>query len=196
MTDAANQKMRMTDSAVYFVGGPFSQWFPSAFEAAVPLAADDKASLDMSGSLTRFSTAEQAMMASKASLFGDQATFAEIMKAKAPARQKELGRQVVGFDVDVWNAYARMIVTRMNYAKFAQNDDLYVFMMNTGDRLIVEGAWYDKIWGVGLEWNDPAIEDPKNWNGTNWLGEALMMVRRILHEKGRLIDPATISAQF
>jgi len=47
-------------------------------------------------------------------------------------------------------------------------------------REIVEGSPYDKIWGVGLHWASEEILDEANWEGLNWLGDALMEVRRML----------------
>ena len=39
---------------------------------------------------------------------------------------------------------------------------------------------YDKIWGIGMEENDPGIEDPANWKGLNLLGHAIMTVRSLI----------------
>jgi predicted NAD-dependent protein-ADP-ribosyltransferase YbiA (DUF1768 family) len=64
-------KVRTTDTHVYFLTGPFSQWHPSEFMA----------SLTPGGHLLRFSHAEQFMMAGKAVLFGDHETLAKIMSA-------------------------------------------------------------------------------------------------------------------
>ena len=116
-------------------------------------------------------------MASKALLFGDHQAFEHIMAATHPRDQKELGRTVRGFDLNTWNEHARDIVYRGNLAKFSQDDDLREYLMSTDDRYLVEGAWYDTVWGVGLAWDDDQILDPVNWKGTNWLGEALMNVR-------------------
>jgi hypothetical protein len=179
-------KMRITDSHVFFVSGPFSQWSPSPFSARLPaLDADvSQPSIIPSDKPVRFSHAEQAMMASKASLFGDTGILAKIMVATSPKEQKALGREVGNFHADVWNAVAYRIVCIMNFEKFAANPDLRAELLATGSRHIVEGAWYDKIWGVGLAWDDPAIDDPGNWKGTNWLGEALMAVRAELSGDG------------
>jgi ribA/ribD-fused uncharacterized protein len=49
--------------------------------------------------------------------------------------------------------------------------------MDTGDKLIVEASPKDKIWGIGLHYTDDRIHDQSKWEGTNWLGEAIMKVR-------------------
>lgn len=160
-------KVRTTDTHVYFLTGPFSQWHPSEFMA----------SLDPDGRPMRFSHAEQYMMAGKALLFGDHDVLKRIMDAAHPRDQKELGRAVRGFDPEVWNQHAMDIVYRGNIAKFSQDEDLRDHLLATGDKHLVEGAWYDRVWGVGIAWDDDRILDATNWQGTNWLGEVLMRVR-------------------
>ena len=36
-------------------------------------------------------------------------------------------------------------------AKFSQNEDLKQILLETGDRILVEGSPYDKIWGVKID---------------------------------------------
>ena len=50
-------------------------------------------------------------------------------------------------------------------------------LLRTGDRIIVEASPYDRIWGVGLDVEDPRILDENQWQGQNLLGKALMDVR-------------------
>lgn len=163
-------KSLTTQTHVYFLSGPFSQWHPSEFMTQ----------LYSGGQVLRFSHAEQYMMASKADLFGDYQILKQIMDAPHPRDHKELGRQVQGFSNQVWNNHAQEIVYQGNLAKFSQDSDLREYLISTGDRHLVEGAWYDPVWGVGLAWNDPLILDSKNWKGTNWLGICLMKVREHL----------------
>jgi ribA/ribD-fused uncharacterized protein len=184
-------KMRATETHVYFVSGPFSQWHPSPFTASLPVltATEPRAELASSGRVLQFSHAEQAMMASKASVFGDEEILEKILQASSPKAQKELGRQVRNFVPAIWNSVAYRIVCIMNFCKFSAEDEIKRLLLETGSKHLVEGAWYDPIWGVGLAWDDPQIEDPSNWKGTNWLGEALMAVRSILAEEGADRDP-------
>lgn len=174
-----NYSERRTDSAVYFVGGPFSQWYKDKNPTKRQFT---QFVLDDSGYLYDFNCAEQYMMASKAKLFPcreNDITFEAIMNSNDPGTQKELGRQVKNFDVDVWVKHARDIVFRANIQKF-KRQELYDYLMGTEDKLIVEGAIYDPVWGVKLRWSDPTIEDVSNWRGTNWLGQVLMKVRETL----------------
>jgi ribA/ribD-fused uncharacterized protein len=187
----SEMKMRATAGHVYFVSGPFSQWHPSAFTAALPalVTTDGGWTVKPCGPARDFSHAEQAMMASKAAIFEDYAMLDEILAAKSPKKQKELGRSVAGFDSAIWSTVSYRIVAVMNFHKFTQDAELQRILLDTGDKHIVEGAWYDPIWGVGLAWDDPDIDDAKNWKGTNWLGEVLMAVRGMIRDGETASDP-------
>lgn len=167
-------KISTTDTHVYFVGSPFSQWWKNEFVGKLINSVDP----GMVRASMVFNCAEQYMMASKAALFNDWDTFEEIMKCKEPSAQKALGRKVKNFDPAKWSSVAKHAVTAGNLFKFAQDEDLQKLLLATGDKTIVEGAWYDPVWGVKLAWNDPLILDEANWQGTNWLGECLMITRQ------------------
>jgi len=145
-----------------------SQWYPAAFEV------DGQ----------RYATAEHFMMAEKARLFGDEATRTAMLSASKPGAVKALGRRVQGFDEARWQAARYDIVVRGNLAKFAQNEALRTFLLNTGERVLVEASPVDAIWGVGLAADDPRAEQPNQWQGLNLLGFALMDVRRSLRAAG------------
>ena len=146
----------------------YSQWHPSSF-------IDDG---DGSASATvLYENAEQYMMAQKAILFKDDATFKLILKEIDPRKIKALGRQVKNYNDDVWLRNRYRIVRRGNLLKFAQNLDLSRQLLETNELILVEASPYDKIWGVGMAEDHPDITDPTKWNGLNLLGKALMDVR-------------------
>lgn len=130
-----------------------------------------------------YHTAEQYMMASKARLFGDASSVAEIMSAATPREYKRLGRHVRNFDASVWEAKRFDIVVMGNYHKFSQNKDLGQFLLSTGDKVLVEASPYDTIWGIGMSADDSKITDPGKWRGQNLLGIALMTVRDLLKKE-------------
>lgn len=184
---------RSTPTHHYFLGGYCSQWASTSFSGTIPVLRATSGGTRMApfGSFA-FNCAEQFMMASKASIFGDQITLQEIMWSNKPGDQKKLGRQVKNFDVDAWNLVARDIVYLGNFYKFTQDVHAADFLKDLGDRIIVEGADYDPIWGVKVAWNDPRIEDEANWAGTNWLGECIMRVRSDIAEHGKDANPWTL----
>lgn len=175
-------KVSTSPTHVFFVGGPFSQWSTSHFIGRLPEALrSDEDSL--SRAQISFNRCEQFMMACKAALFRDWGKLDEIIHSDDPAEQKRLGRAVANYDDDAWRAVARDFVTEGNLLKFRTNAKLREYLFATGDKVLVEGAHYDEVWGVKLAWDDPRILDPANWRGTNWLGECLMRVRTILYKE-------------
>jgi ribA/ribD-fused uncharacterized protein len=124
-----------------------------------------------------YPTAEHWMMAKKALLFEDEATFKLILQASKPAIAKGLGRSVKNFDADKWNASAVAIVTEGNLHKFSQHEALKQFLLYTGDKILVEASPVDLTWGIGLSQDTTAASNPFEWKGPNLLGFALMEVR-------------------
>ena len=100
------------------------------------------------------------------------------MNSNSPKEQKHFGRQVKGFDPVKWEAVCKKYVYEANYAKFTQNKAMLDELISYGDREIVEASPSDKIWGIGLGVDDPRVHDKSNWQGSNWLGEIIMQVKR------------------
>lgn len=142
----------------------FSQWFPAAFV--------------VDG--VEFPTAEHYMMVKKAELFGNTDIAQKMLDGADPGKVKALGRQVKGFNDELWNKHRFDIVVRGNLAKFSQNEALKEFLLATKKRVLVEASPYDRIWGVGLAADSEQIQKPQQWRGENLLGFALMAVRKQL----------------
>ncbi|GAA3781200.1 NADAR family protein [Plantactinospora mayteni] len=147
--------------------GCLSQWWP------VPFTVDG----------LRFATAEHYMMWRKATLFGDHATATEILTVVHPHAAKTLGRQVTGFDQQIWEQHRYDIVVAGNVAKFGQHSTLRTYLLGTGERVLVEASPLDRIWGIGLGADHPHAADPARWRGLNLLGFALMQARVLLREQ-------------
>jgi ribA/ribD-fused uncharacterized protein len=147
--------------------GCLSQWWPA------PFTVDDLV----------FATAEHYMMWRKATLFGDHAAARRILDASHPHAAKTLGGRVTGFDQELWEEHRVPIVVAGNLAKFRQHRPLATFLVNTGERVLVEASPIDQIWGIGLARDDPAATEPGRWRGLNLLGFALMQVRESLHDE-------------
>ena len=156
-----NEKFYEDDNGVYFKSDYLSQWYIAPFKI------DD----------ITFNCCEQWMMYNKAKLFGDIKNATLILNETDPKRHKELGRLVKNFDVNKWDLLADDIVYEGNIAKFTQNPDLMIKLLATGNKIIVECAPYDNIWGNGLNITDTLNTPQSAWNGTNRLGKAIMNVR-------------------
>jgi ribA/ribD-fused uncharacterized protein len=166
--------MRITEKYTFFYGSDevFSNWYPSPFTVGGVI----------------FPTSEHWMMHKKALLFDDVEIAEKILAAETPREAKALGRKVHNFYADTWNQYAQSIVSAGCYWKFASSLDLLEKLLATQGTTLVEASKYDRIWGVGLEQTDDRILDPKNWKGTNWLGEVLTDLRDDALSNRRLLE--------
>jgi ribA/ribD-fused uncharacterized protein len=124
--------------------------------------------------------AEQFMMLGKALLFKDNIVAKLIVKERNPMKHKSLGRKVKKFNDDLWNEFADDIVILGNYLKFTQDEQANDLILESADAVLIEGSPMDRIWGVGLKFDDPKILDETQWKGQNKLGECLMKVRTII----------------
>lgn len=139
----------------------FSQWFPCKFT-------DGK---------VNYLNAEQYMMSQKSLLFGDHEVYNLVMETDDPEIMKKLGRKIKGFDEKIWDEHKFKIVVDGNHLKFGQNPELFKKLKSTGNKIIVEAASYDIVWGIGLK-AEVAVNIPEqDWPGLNLLGKALMKVR-------------------
>ncbi len=145
-----------------------SQWWPA------PFVVDG----------VEYATAEHWMMAGKARLFGDAEAERQVLAAEHPAEAKKAGRLVRGFDEGTWERERFRLVVEGSLHKFAAHDDLGLFLLGTGDRVLVEASPLDRIWGIGLAADDEAAADPERWRGQNLLGFALMEARERLAGAG------------
>ncbi|MEV5188203.1 NADAR family protein [Streptomyces werraensis] len=143
-----------------------SQWWPS------PFTVDG----------VEYATAEHWMMAAKARLFDDTEGERRVLAAGHPSEAKKAGRLVRGFDEEIWRRERFGIVVEGSVHKFAAHGELRSFLLNTGDRVLVEASPVDRVWGIGLAADAEAANDPTRWRGPNLLGFALMEARRRLRE--------------
>jgi ribA/ribD-fused uncharacterized protein len=133
----------------------------------------------------KYSCVEQYMMSMKARLFGDRATLTKIMTTVIPKVQKQLGREVKGFDQDIWTDVAYEVVLRATVEKYRQNPKLMILLQKSGNVEFVEASPYDTIWGIGLGPDNPDALDKTKWKGQNLLGKAITQARDIIEELER-----------
>lgn len=145
-----------------------SQWWPS------PFTVDG----------VEYATAEHWMMAAKARLFGDAEGERRVLAAGHPSEAKKAGRLVRGFDEEVWRRERFGIVVEGSVHKFAAHGELRSFLLDTGERVLVEASPVDREWGIGLAADAEGADDPVRWRGPNLLGFALMEARGRLRGVG------------
>jgi ribA/ribD-fused uncharacterized protein len=176
--------MRVSHGFTFFYGPrePFSNWFKALFVET------DEESRSIS-----FPTSEHHMMYHKALHFGDTSVAERILATADPRVAKRLGRQVAGFVAEEWSRVARAYVYRGCRLKFTQNSSAQRALLATRGTQLVEASSTDRIWGVGLAEGDDRILDPRNWQGSNWLGQVLTVLRDDLLTPG---SPDTSSSHW
>lgn len=164
-----NKEINVTDKYVCFWGSEFSNFYPCK------IVAENR----------KFKTSEQYFMWQKADYFCDDVIAEAILNSSTPMEAKALGRRVDGFVEEAWEKVREQAMFNAVYCKFSQNEDLKRVLLSEEfkDKHFVEGSPTDRIWGVGIIWNDEKIADENNWNGLNLLGKTLDAVReRLLSE--------------
>lgn len=168
----------MAHTFFWETASPFSQWHPSSFKDATGVS---------------FNTAEQYMMFHKALLFRDFANSQRVLRAKHPREQKEIGREVMGFDPTVWERWREPIVYQGNKLKFVQNPTLLGHLLDTAGTELVEASPDDCVWGIGWRASDPQAQDPALWRGQNLLGQILTRLREDILAYSQLGDRAWLN---
>lgn len=98
----------------------------------------------------------------------DKSAFTEY----GPSKSKEIGRKVpIRPD---WEQVKIGIMEEIVRQKFVQNPELAASLLETGDKVLIEGnRWGDICWGV----------DTRTWQGENHLGKILMKIRNELKKQ-------------
>jgi ribA/ribD-fused uncharacterized protein len=123
-----------------------------------------------------FRSTEHWMMWQKAKLFNDHQIANQILDSKTPREVKALGRQVNGFDDEMWNIHKMRIVYEGNMLKFEQNPKWAEKLKEVVRQgcYFVEASPFDEVWGIGL--NPEDAKAGKEWRGQNLLGIVLTNV--------------------
>lgn len=186
---------RFENNVLLFQRGPLSNWYGSFRNQESPIAYDI---LTGHGEFERheFNCSEQLIMALKAELFEDWETLNKILLEKSAKMQQELGRQVKGFNSEVWDKEKYNVYSRALYEKFTQNKELLDSLLNIPPCVIIcEAAPWDKVWGNGLALDDPRATDVTKWQGENLLGQVLMNLRgHISRNAYRITTPYNVDA--
>lgn len=95
----------------------------------------------------------------------------QILRSSSPRDQKALGRKVPHFSPELWDKSSVPIVVSSSIARAESEEDLKKLYLQAGERNFVEGSPMDRIWGVGLKWDDPRADVEENWRGRNLLGK-------------------------
>ena len=123
-------------------------------------------------------------MMEKAKVFNAMDIYEEMKKTDNPRKVKALGRKISNFTDEEWDKHKVAVVTRASLMKFSQNTDLLQKMFDQKDLYLVEASPEDKIWGIGLHFDNDDVLDMTKWQGENLLGICLMAAREIMENDG------------
>ena len=124
-----------------------------------------------------FSSAEQFMQYHKAILFLDRKTASKIIQTSDYNSIRQLGNQIENFKEDIWCYHRSNVVYQGNKLKFEQNLNLLEILSETVGTTLVNATAGEKLWGIGLNMNDPKSLQRNTWAGKNLLGEILTLLR-------------------
>lgn len=173
MISEVNQIERMSSTHFYFWNTIYSQWFTRE-----DLFQDEDGFI--------YPSAEKYMMMEKAKVFGDEEIYESIKSSYFPNDAKYLGKKIKGFSEEIWDKHKLDIVINASYLKFGQNEDLLGKMFEHKNLILVEASPADKIWGIGLHFEDDRVLDESKWQGENLLGIALMEARKKLIKERKI----------
>lgn len=94
----------------------------------------------------------------------------KILHTALPKTQKALGRKIPNFNEPVWQKSSTHVVTCASIARAEADAELRTLYLEAGTRGFVEGSPVDRIWGIGLKWDNPLADDKTKWRGRNLLG--------------------------
>ena len=123
-----------------------------------------------------FHSSEQFIQMKKAEYFNDNIARERILNAEDAQDCKEISRDINHFDKKSWNAVAKELCEPGITEKFIQNRNLLSYLMDTGNKTIVEAS-FDEIWGTGSHISSKDALNKNKWRGTNILGKILMGIR-------------------
>lgn len=168
--------MRITENFVLFWESPLSNFYPYVNKSVKD---DEVQPLNFTYDNLTWNTSEQLFMYQKALFFNDYNIAETIKNCLRPEDAKRLGRKIKNFDEDRWNKVSTEIMFQAVYAKFSQLESLrqYILQEKFNNKHFVEASPFDKIWGIGLHYNDKLCDNRDNWLGQNKLGQVLDNVR-------------------
>ena len=129
-----------------------------------------------------FHSSEQLIQLKKAEFFGDDIAKERILNSTDAQDSKEIAMDIGNYDKERWNSAAEELCFDGIKEKFVQNPRLHSYLLDTGNKTIVE-ATYDSVWGTGRPLGNDDCLNPTRWiNGVGLLGKILMRIRDSTYE--------------
>lgn len=125
-----------------------------------------------------FETVEQFYFYCKMLILGDKLMAEAILREPDPAKNvKQNHAAIINKELmKVWDQRKSAIMKRGLFEKYLQNPPLRSELINTNNKIIVEGS-KNMFWGCGVDIGDPNLLFDNLWRGRNELGKLNMEVR-------------------
>ena len=124
-----------------------------------------------------FTSLYQYLMYHKAIVVGCPDLAKKLLSIKNVDEQKETSKLFPLEKEKLWRNVAKQATYKGCYLKITQNQDFQSELCSTEDKYFVYTSPDDVLWGVGLAESDPKVHDKMCWEGLNWLGETLTVLR-------------------
>ena len=128
-----------------------------------------------------FHSSEQLIQMKKAEFFEDDIAKERILNSTDAQDSKEIAMEISGFNKSRWNSAAEELCYEGICQKYVQNPRLYNYLLDTGNKTIVE-ATYDDVWGTGRTLGNVHCLNPTKWTSIGILGKILMKIRDSTYE--------------
>jgi ribA/ribD-fused uncharacterized protein len=106
-----------------------------------------------------------------------------ILATKNPKDVKALGRQVEGYNEEIWDKIRFPVMKFALQQKFSQNPKYLEKQLDTRNSILVEASPFDAVWGIGMNekyFLELSSESKENiLKNRNLLGKALMEIREL-----------------
>ena len=169
-----NGESRTTDTHVYFWNGIYSQWHTTKNQF-------------VENGIT-YPNAEKYMMMEKAKVFGATDIYEKMKNENSPKIVKALGRKIKNFSDNIWDEHKMKVVARASFLKFTQNPDLLRQLIADKDKTLVEASPVDKVWGIGIHYDNDDVLTESKWNGQYLRGKCIMIARNEILKKEDTIN--------
>ena len=111
-----------------------------------------------------------------AEYFEDEVAKERIINANDAQECKEIARDIHNFNKKEWSTVAEELCEPGITQKFLQNDTLLHYLMETGNKTIVESSW-DDVWGTEQHIGSKEALNKNKWTSNGLLGKILMGIR-------------------
>ena len=112
----------------------------------------------------------------KAIFFNATEAAEAILNCSTALECKRESKNIRGYNGETWSKCAKEMCEGGIFQKFRQNEKLLNYLLNTGERKLIEAS-YDKTWGTSIHLRDDRALYESTWFSQGSLGKILEEIR-------------------